>query len=74
MEVSGKIGLAIDNAVAASRWRIAARFEGRETATLYRAHAESRSAAATALLEEFATDGRDEPAVRHSTQPRQGGC
>ena len=52
MEVDGRIGLAIDNAVAASRWRIAARFEGRETAARFRRQAEHRSAAATAILNE----------------------
>lgn len=74
MEVSEKVGLAIDNAIAASRWRIAARFEGRETAARFRRLADSRSAAATAQLEEFATADRGKPVRRHSTHHASRGA
>lgn len=67
MEVRDEIGLAIEHSIAASRWRIAARFEGPETAAQFRRLADSRSEAATSYLEEFATVGRGEPADRHST-------
>ena len=53
MEVDPKILPAIENAIAASRWRIAARFEGQQTAKRYRALAEERSRAATRLCSEI---------------------
>lgn len=58
MEEDGRIVLAIENAVAASRWRMAARFEGPEAAARFRRLAAHRSAAATALLNQVARAGR----------------
>lgn len=49
-----KILAAIDNSVAASRWRTAARFEGPETAAQFRRQAEVRTRAATLALTSFA--------------------
>lgn len=60
-----KILTAIENSVAASRWRTAARFEGRETAAHYRRQSDIRSAAATVHLNEVAKAGRQIP-----TSPR----
>lgn len=60
MEANPKILLAIENAIAASRWRIAARFEARPQAERYRAHSRQRSAAATVLLNEVAAAGARE--------------
>lgn len=57
MEVDQSVRLSIENAVAASRWRIAARFEGPETARRYRRLADKRSAAATDLLNELVRGG-----------------
>lgn len=57
--IDPRIGLAIENAIAASRWRIAARFEARPQAERYKAHSRQRSAAATALLHEVAAAGVD---------------
>lgn len=51
MEIEREIGLAIECAVAASRWRIAARFETPERARQFRSLAKDRSAAATVLLQ-----------------------
>lgn len=59
MEVDPKVLLVIEHSVAASRWRIAARFEGRETARRYRALAEERSRAATRLCNEIAAATAD---------------
>lgn len=60
----------IEHSVAASRWRIAARFEGRETAAQYRRHAEQRRAAATAILNQIATkadrEGQNPAGPRHA--------
>lgn len=58
--IDPRIGLAIENAIAASRWRIAARFEARPQAERYRAHSRQRSAAATVLLTEVAAAGAGE--------------
>lgn len=55
--IDPRIGLAIENALAASRWRIAARFEGPSTARRYKRLADTRSAAATALLREVVAAG-----------------
>lgn len=52
MEVDPRILSVVEHSVAASRWRIAARFEGPETARRYRAFAEDRSRAATRLMSE----------------------
>lgn len=52
-----RIGMVIENSVAASRWRIAARFEGPETARRYRAFAQQRSAAATASIADLLSAG-----------------
>lgn len=54
MEVDPRVLLVIEHSVAASRWRIAARFEGRETARQYRRLADERSRAATRLCDEVA--------------------
>lgn len=59
MEVDRNVLLVIENSVAASRWRIAARFEGRETARRYRALADERSRAATRLCNEVAAATAD---------------
>lgn len=59
MEVNPKVLLLIENSVAASRWRIAARFEGGETARRYRALADERSRAATQLCNEVAAATAD---------------
>lgn len=60
MEVDERVTTAIDNAVAASRWRIMARFEQGETARRYRRLGDIRSAAATGLLDEMAREaGRE---------------
>lgn len=56
MEVDERIGLAIENAVAASRWRVAARFEARETAAQFMRMADGRSSAATLLLDRAGKD------------------
>jgi len=50
MDAHPNIIQAIDNAIASSRWQIAARFEGRERAAQFRRLADKRSAATTALL------------------------
>lgn len=57
METDPRILPAIESAIAASRWRIAARFEAHPQAERYRAHSRQRSAAATALLNEVAAAG-----------------
>ena len=61
MEVDDRVRLAIENAVAASRWRIAARFEGPENRARYMRHAMQRGSAATALLNEIARTTEGEP-------------
>lgn len=53
-DLDPRIELAIQHGVAASRWRIAARFEGPETAARFRRQAEIRRDAATSLLQSFA--------------------
>lgn len=58
-EVDPRILQVIENSVAASRWRIAARFEGRETARQYRRLADERSRAATRLCSEVAAATAD---------------
>jgi len=54
LDADPRILTAIENAVAASRWRTAARFEGPETAAQFRRQAEVRSRAATLALTSFA--------------------
>jgi len=63
-----RILAAIDSAIAASRWRTAARFEGRETAAQFRRLAEARSAAATAQLASFAGTAGYQPDRPHSAR------
>lgn len=61
MEVDPRITLAIECALAASRWRVAARFEGPSRRAQYQRLSELRSAGATALLHEVVVaDGRCE--------------
>lgn len=69
-----KILLAIEQSVAASRWRTAARFEGRETAAQFRRLAENRSAAATALLNGFVQAAGLEPGRPHSATSTDRGA
>lgn len=57
MEADTRIGLAIEHAIAASRWRYAARCEGRTVAERFMRMAKHRSAAATALVRDFAETG-----------------
>lgn len=52
-----RILLALENALAASRWRIAARYERADTARRYERLADLRSAAATELLNELVRGG-----------------
>lgn len=75
METDPRILPAIESAIAASRWRIAARFEARPQAERYRAHSRHRSAAATALLNEVAAAGAGvETRTSHRlTHPTPGG-
>lgn len=76
MEVDPRILLVIENSVAASRWRLAARFEGPLTARQFRRLADERSAAATALADEVATadQGREPPVDRRLAHDEtQGG-
>lgn len=69
-----KILAAIENGVAASRWRIAARFERANEAARFNRMADHRSAAATAILTDLTTAGRDQPAGHRSThRTAQGG-
>lgn len=67
-----KILKAIENAVAASRWRTAARFEGRETAARFRCQADARHAAATACLESFTSADGPKP-IRTRIPPDTAG-
>lgn len=72
MEVDRRIGLAIENAVAASRWRVMARFEDRTTAARFMRLADIRSGAATLLLAEIrGPTGRE--SRRPNAQQGQGG-
>lgn len=48
-----KIGLAIENAVAASRWRVLARSETEQTKAKFERLADIRSRAATRILSEM---------------------
>lgn len=75
LDADPRILTAVENAVAASRWRTAARFEGPETAARFRRQAEVRRAAATANLTSFAKTGRGQsPASLGSTRTTtQGG-
>lgn len=69
-----RILAAIENSVAASRWRTAARFEGPETAAQFRHQAETRTAAATACLVSFAGTTGVQPGRPHAARaPEQGG-
>lgn len=63
-----KILAVIENSVAASRWRTAARFEGRDEAARFRRLADNRSAAATALLQSFAGTAGYQPGRPHSAR------
>lgn len=69
-----RILTAIENAIAASRWRIAARFEGPETAAQFRRNAEARSGAATLALASFAGTVGLEPDRPHSACSRNRGA
>ena len=75
-EADPRILQVIENSVAASRWRIAARFEGPQTAAQYRRHAERRRAAATAILNEIATktgrEGQPPTGLRHARDDAGG--
>jgi hypothetical protein len=62
MEVDARVRLVIENAVAASRWRIAARFEGPETARRYRRLADLRSRTAMQLLNKICAEAGQRPA------------
>ncbi len=68
-----RIALVIENSVAASRWRIAARFEGPTRRVQFLRLAESRSAAATVILNEIEAAGSGENTGRQSTwRPSSG--
>jgi hypothetical protein len=74
MEVNPNIALAIEHSVAASRWRIAARFEGPQTAARFRRQAEERRAAATACIRDFAgAAGVQTDRPRSASRPLGGG-
>lgn len=66
MDADPKILTAIENAIAASRWRIAARFEGPETAAQFRRQSTIRAAAATDALTSFAGTVGYQPDRPHS--------
>lgn len=69
-----KILTAIEHGVAASRWRTAARFEGRETAAQFRRQAEIRRAAATGLLTKFAGATGHQPSRSQSAHDAHRGA
>jgi hypothetical protein len=69
-----KILLAIEHSVAASRWRTAARFEGRDTAARFRRQAEARTRAATLALASFAGTVGYQPDRPHSALKPTGGA
>jgi hypothetical protein len=72
MEADTRIGLAIEHAVAASRWRYAARCEGRTVAERFMRLARHRSAAATALVREYAETGAAGVQPGHPLPTRDG--
>lgn len=75
LEADPRILTAVENAIAASRWRIAARFEGPETAVQFRRQSTIRSAAATAGLTSFAgTVGAQSADRPHSARNPAGGA
>jgi len=74
MEADPRIIEAIDNAVAANRWRVAARFESGETAAQYRRLGDKRSALARELLAEIGNPaGRITQPGRPVAAHREGG-
>lgn len=68
-----RILAALENAVAASRWRVAARFEGAETAAQFRRQGEIRRSAATDCLNDVAKAGRNIPASPRLASRETGG-
>ncbi len=74
MDADPRILTAIENAIAASRWRIAARFEGPETAAQFRRQSMIRAAAATASLTDFVGTAGVQSGRPHTARaPEQGG-
>jgi hypothetical protein len=74
LDADPKILTAIENAVAASRWRTAARFEGRETAAQFRRNAAIRARAATRALTDFAGTIRRQPDRSRTTHAPDRGA
>lgn len=73
VKIDRNILLAIECATAASRWRIAARFEGPDTAAQFHALADKRSRAATRLLNRLGKAARsDDRAAPIATRTGRG--